>query len=163
MEYVIETGDDAVTEAMSFEAASTLFEGLTGVEIEVTELVAEEEIEHDQYVLREATLPELCIPENGMLNVEKVVDNFSPERMQVAYERASRALGGLTPHGEEDDSEIAEAFKEEFALQLRLMVASDTIEFYEREGLIEVGDITEDGNCRLDITEKGKEVLGIGA
>lgn len=154
MKYVIQVNhpDDyeGITDAMDFEDARELFLILTGdwdggtigegdsVTINLFDTIDVE--------LRQATAAELVWEdENGIKILDGIIEEFSNERIQVAFDRTAKQFGGLAPDEADDESDLAEAFNEELTRQLISMAIQDLIDLAIAEGEIEVNGVLENG------------------
>lgn len=159
--YVIQTSHsdkgDTVTKPMDFDEARDLYGSITGVNVSG---IKDGEEHSDGFItLREATLPELCYAEDGKLMVDNVISTYSPERLQIAYDRTVREFGGLTLDDPDDHSDFGEAFGAELARQLKHLVAKDLMDYFEKQEIIKTTGVNEEGEIEIEVTDKGKKIL----
>lgn len=162
MRYVIAVengGHEDATVPMDVEEACDLFYVLTGedYELEVGEEIAHEIGEEAIFTLRPATLPELVYEdEDGTHILDYVIDEFSDDRKKIALERTKREYGDLVPD-EDDESEFAENFANDFDRHLIEMAVQDLVDYHVAEGEVEAVDVLDDGKITYALTETDED------
>jgi hypothetical protein len=161
--YVIQTShkdkDDTVSRSMDFQEACVLYGSLTGED--VSDLQEGEEVSDGFITLREARIEELIYMEDGVLIVDNIIAKFSDDRFNIAWKRAAKEFNGLEPDPDDMESEFGESFAEEYHHQLELMAAKELFGYFEQEGFIRNCGVDEDGQIKIEVTERGSEVYGL--
>jgi len=159
---------------MPFEEAEDIFMILTGYpedideafiifsEEEDDELTVSAQMGDKTLTLRPATLPELVWEdEDGKKMVDGILDTFSESRFQLALERAEKEFGGLAPDDEDTESEFYLNFFEEYEKQLTKMALSDLLDYYVKEGIIEITGVDENGLHIYESVDPDVEIANI--
>ncbi len=88
----------------------------------------------------------------GDIDADDAIEAMSADRIQIAFDRAIQEFGGAVADYESPE------FEEEFANQLKLMVAKD-----ETDSLVEKGilhrEVNADGDFAFTLTTYGEKLL----
>lgn len=85
-------------------------------------------------------------------------DGLTPERRELLRGRVLRSLG-LGHEDSLEDADDPELINQAFVRQLSDMWLKDSLQEMQREGLIEVSEIREDGELAYRLTEEGQELV----
>jgi|SRR5208283_5233627 len=88
------------------------------------------------------------------IDIDDLVAKLPDEKFKLAHERATQAFGGFVADEESDE------FVEEFANQLKLIVAKEMTEDLCSRGYLEPDGVDDEGNVIYRETEKGRNATG---